>query len=438
MYDAKILDILTSYNHFWVSGKVECGVARDILPGCLKQVDSREIVVLKGVRRCGKSTLLAQIVDALLRGGIDQRHVLRLNMEEPLFAAEASVDLLEQIYRTWRERVCPQGRGYLFLDEIQNVPAWESWVRGRSDSENLKVFVTGSSARMLSREIGTKLTGRHVSFEVFPLSFSEYLRFRNASIASELEFSANKPLVRHLFLDYLQYGGFPEVVLKADDEDRRLLLKQYFEDILYRDVVTRHEIRDVASLHSLAVYLLTNTARLTSVHKLKANFSISQDKTENYVSAILESCLVSVARKFGWSLKSVQRAGFKPYAVDTGLRNRVAFSFSEDVGWLVENAVYNHLRRLHEDVFFMVNGGETDFVVKEGMEITARIQVWYDDPARTDIPERELAAFDGLEQEGCRCLLLTNDLEKTVERGKTTVQCLPVAKFLLLPDVLNR
>ncbi len=437
MEDAKILDILTSYNQFWVTGKVECGVVRDLLPHCLKQVDSRETLVLKGVRRSGKSTLLAQIVDALLRRGIDQRQVLRLNMEEPLFAAEASVDLLEQIYRTWRERVCPQGRGYLFLDEIQNVPAWESWVRGRCGSEDVKMFVTGSSAQMLSREIGTKLTGRHVSFEVFPLSFSEYLRFKNASIASELEFSANKPLVRHLFLDYLQYGGFPEVVLKEDDEGRHLLLKQYFEDILYRDVVTRHDIRDVASLHGLAVYLLTNTARLTSVHKLKTNFSISQDKTENYVSAILESCLMSAARKFGWSLKSVQRAGFKPYAVDTGLRNRVAFSYSEDVGWLVENAVYNQLRRWHEEVFFAVNGAETDFVIKEGMELAARIQVWHADPARTDIPKRELAAFDGLEQERCRCLLLTNDLEKVIKRGKTTVHCLPVAKFLLLHGPLN-
>ncbi|MFN2258190.1 MAG: AAA family ATPase, partial [Desulfuromonadaceae bacterium] len=121
----------------------------------MSQVDTKEIVVLKGVRRCGKSTLLAQVMAALLSKGVKPEQLLRVNLEEPLFGAEASVELLEQIYRTWRERVCPEGKGYLFLDEIQNIPGWESWVRGRSDTEDVKIFVTGSSAQMLSREIGT-------------------------------------------------------------------------------------------------------------------------------------------------------------------------------------------------------------------------------------------------------------------------------------------
>jgi hypothetical protein len=170
-----------------------------------------------------------------------------------------------------------------------------------------------------------------------------------------------------------------------------LLLKNYFEDILHRDIVARHEIRDVANLHNIAVYLLTNNARRTSVNKIKANFSISQDKAENYLSAILESYLVFQVRKFEWSLKQVQRAGFKPYAIDTGLRNRVAFSYSTDSGWLAENIVHNQLRRDYEEVFFAANDQETDFVIKEGMDIAKRIQVWFEDLSRTQIPERELA-----------------------------------------------
>lgn len=432
METARLLEILASYNRFWTTGKLEAGISRDLLPRCLSQADSREVVVLKGVRRCGKSTLLAQVMEALLGRGIRPQQLLRINLEEPLFAAEASVELLEQIYRTWRERVCPEEKGYLFLDEIQNIPGWEGWVRGRSETEEVKIFVTGSSARMLSREIGTKLTGRQVSFEVYPLSFKEFLRFNGIEVRSELEYLAEKTRIRHHFHDYLKYGGFPEVVLKEKDDDRELLLKNYFEDILYRDIVTRHEIRDVASLRNLAVFLLTNNTRPTSVSKLKGNFSISQDKTENYLSAILESYLTFQLQKFGWSLKSVQRAGFKPYAIDTGLRNRVAFSFSADAGRLVENVIHNQLRRCHEEIYFGAEGGETDFVVKEGTAITRRIQVWYEENPRAEIPEREVAVFRDLPEDGAECLVLTNDLETVIAAGGTAVRCLPVVKYLLL------
>lgn len=432
MESARLLEILNSYNRFWTTGKIDAGVERDLLQKCLSQIDSKEIIVLKGVRRCGKSTLLAQVMKALLQRGVQPFQLLRVNLEEPLFTAEASVELLEQIYRTWRERVCPEGKGYLFLDEIQNIPGWEGWVRGRSDTEDIKIFVTGSSAQMLSREIGTKLTGRQISFEVYPLSFVEFLRFRGVEVQSELEYLTDKTLIRHHFLDYLKYGGFPEVVLKQTDSDRELLLKNYFEDILYRDIVTRHEIRDVANLRNLAIFLLTNNTKLTSVNKLKGNFSISQDKTENYLSAILESYLTFQLRKFSWSLKSVQRAGFKPYAIDTGMRNRVAFSFSADAGRLVENVVHNHLRRFHEEIYYATDGGETDFVVKEGMTITRRIQVWFEDTPQTQIPPRELVPFSHLDEEVAECLLLTNDLETEIEVGKLTVRCLPVVKYLLL------
>ncbi len=191
-------------------------------------------------------------------------------------------------------------------------------------------------------------------------------------------------------------------------------------------------LRDVANLRNLAVFLLTNNTRLTSVNKLKSNFSISQDKTENYLSAILESYLTFQLQKFSWSLKSVQRAGFKPYAIDTGLRNRVAFSFSAAAGRLVENVVHNQLRRCQEEVCFGAEGRETDFIVKEGVSITRRIQIWYEDALQAEIPERELTAFGDLQRDAGQCLLLTNDLERDIEIGTTKVHCVPVVKYLLL------
>jgi predicted AAA+ superfamily ATPase len=433
MQTSKLFEIISSYNRYWSTGNIDAGIPRDLLPACLGQLDSREVIVLKGVRRCGKSTLMAQVIRELLGRNLQPTAILRVNLEEPLFSSEYSVDLLEQIYRTYRERVQPEGKCWFFMDEVQNIPGWESWVRGRSETEDIKTFVTGSSSQMLSREIGTKLTGRNVSFEVYPLSFREFLRFNNLEITSDFDYTNKKSSVRKLFNDYLKYGGFPEVVLKDSDEDKQLLLKNYFEDLLYRDIVTRYEIRDVSNLRNLAVYLLTNVAKQTSITKLKNNFTISQDKTENYVSAIMESYLLFKLQMFSFSLKSSMRAGFKPYAVDTGLRNRIAFAFSDDLGWLVENVVFCHLKRQHEEVYYHVNGSETDFVVKEGMRITRRIQVWYGDTSETGIPDRELACFrKPLEgHEGAETIVVTNDYEDVIDTGASKIQCIPAVKFLL-------
>jgi uncharacterized protein len=433
MEASKLLEILNSYNRFWATGAVEAGIPREVLARCARELNQKEILLLKGVRRSGKSTLMAQMIRILLEKDKNPNQLLRVNLEEPLFAAEYSVELLEQIYRVYREKVCPSGKCTLFLDEIQNIPEWERWVRGRSETENLKIIITGSSSRLLSREVGAKLTGRHVSFEIFPLSFPEFLRFKGVTVGSKADYFEQKPVIRNLFAEYRQYGGFPEVVLRKEPEDKELLLKQYFEDILHRDVVSRKEIRDTLTLQNLATYLMTNIGRLTSNTNLKRNFAVSQDKVENYTSALLESFLIYRLPKFETSLKKSLRARFKPYAIDTGLRNRVAFTFSEDSGWLAENIVLNHLRRHHEQIYYGGNGGEIDFIVKEGMRIVQSIQVWQADAGVTVIPARELAAFESPSRSATpgECILITNDLERMEKIGKKEIRCVPLVLFLL-------
>ncbi|MFH0788789.1 MAG: ATP-binding protein [Pseudomonadota bacterium] len=429
----KLIEILHSYNRFWATGGVEAGIPREVLERCARELNQKEILLLKGVRRSGKSTLMAQMIRTLLEKGKKPHQLLRVNLEEPLFAAEYSLELLEQIYRVYREKICPSGKCYLFLDEIQNIPEWERWVRGRSETENLKIIITGSSSRLLSREVGAKLTGRHVSFEIFPLSFSEFLRFKGVTVGSKTDYFERKSVIRNLFAEYRQYGGFPEVVLRKEPEDKELLLKQYFEDILHRDVVSRNEIRDTLTLQNLATYLMTTIGRLTSNTNLKRNFAVSQDKVENYTSALLESFLIYRLPKFETSLKKSLRARFKPYAIDTGLRNRVAFTFSEDSGWLAENIVLNHLRRRHEQIYYGSNGGEIDFLVKEGLRIVQSIQVWQADASETMIPARELAAFESRSRSANpgECFLITNDLERMEKVGKKEIRCVPLVLFLL-------
>jgi len=303
-----------------------------LLTDCVGQLETKETVELKGVRRSGKSTLMAQIIRFLLAQGTRPCQILRVSMEEPLFAAQSSIELLEQIYRAYREHIHPEERCYLFLDEIQNIPLWERWVRGRSETENIKIVITGSSSRMLTRKAGTALTGRHLSFEVYPLSFVEFLRFKGVHVSCKEDYFAQKPLIRNLLIEYRTIGGFPEVVLRPDPQDKELLLKHYFEDILHRDVAARHDVRDIVTLGNLAVFALSTTGQLTSVSKLKNNLNVSQDKIENYLAALGQSYLLVRVAKLESSLKKTIRARFKLYAVDTGLRNRVAFTFSEDSG----------------------------------------------------------------------------------------------------------
>ncbi len=433
MRDEKILEILNNYNRFWATGQIDAGIPRDLLGRCARQLETKEALLLKGVRRSGKSTLMAQLIRVLLEQGKEPTRILRVNLEEPLFAAEYSTELLERIYRIYREHVAPSGRCYLFLDEIQNVEGWEKWVRARGETEPVKMVITGSSSRLLSRETGTKLTGRHLSFEVFPLSFAEFLRFKDVTVASRADYYRLRDRVRNLFLEYVRFGGFPEVVLRQDDEDKSLLLKQYFEDIIQRDIVARQDIRDVLTLQNLALYLLTNIGRLTSVSSLKKNFGVSQDKVEHYTSALLESCLLHRVAKFDYSVKRIVRARFKPYCIDTGLRNRAAFSFSGDQGWLAENVVLNHLRGLHEEICYGANGAEVDFIVKEGVRVSKRIQVWYADAADAALPARETLAFEqsGRDRERVESLILTNDLEQTMKVAGREVRCMPLAMYLL-------
>lgn len=137
MESNKILEILNHYKNFWVSGALEAGIEREILPRCLRQMESKEILLIKGVRRSGKSTLMAQMIRWLLEQGTKPAQVLRVNLEEPLFAVESSIGLLERIYRAYRDQVNPSGKCFLFLDEMQNIPEWERWIRGRSETNDL-------------------------------------------------------------------------------------------------------------------------------------------------------------------------------------------------------------------------------------------------------------------------------------------------------------
>lgn len=394
-----MLSILNQWNR-WGSATLKSGHTRTLTANIIRFIHTPDIIVLTGLRRAGKTTLLYQIIDELERQQIPQTAILHMNFEEPALAPMMDLDLLDEIYQTYRNEIYPQGTAYLFFDEIQNVPQWERWVRARNENEDIKIFITGSSAHLMSRQLGTLLTGRHISFHVSPLSFTEFLQFKQIEQPKKLMPIVAPPEIQHALNEYLQWGGLPEIVLSKDLERRRLLLKQYFDDLLFKDVAMRHQIRDVTVLRNLAVHLLSHTSDLISYHRLANLFGISLEMTSNYCHYLQEAFIIDFIPFYSLKVAERNRHPKKVHACDLGIRHVASFTHSPDSGKLIETLVYQHLQRqFRDDIFYWKGKQEIDFVLRKGNTISSMIQVAYDNLSDPLIWQREIDALEEASQQ---------------------------------------
>lgn len=430
------LDTLYKWNR-WGSNALNSGILRKMTPKILPYTHTQEIIVLVGPRRAGKSTIMYQIMDALEQEGIPQRAMLHLNFEEPKLIPLLSVNGLDDIYSVYREHIFPEGKVFLFLDEIQNVPEWERWVRARSQTEDLKIFITGSSAKLMSREIATLLTGRHLTFEITPLNFAEYLEFRKIPPPKEYLPINARPEIRQALNEYQQWGGFPAVALAQSVAHKQNILAEYFDDILYKDIVLRHNIRDLSLLRALSVHLLTHTASLISFQRIAAIFQISSDAAASYCRYIQEAFMIELLPFFSLKTAIRTRHPQKVHAMDLGLRNVVSLTHSIDDGHLTESMVYHSLRRrFGENVFYWSGDGEIDFIIRDGNSIT---QIWQvvtgklDDPA---VLKREVRAIEEAKKiyPDAKAFIVT----KTLPEKPLTLPCKVIPVWLLLLEVLEK
>lgn len=307
-------------------------------------------LIVSGVRRCGKSTLLYQLLEERYR------NALYLNFEDPRLYGFDLKDFtrLDNI-------IARSGTTILLFDEIQIISDWERYVRQKLD-ESFQVVITGSNASLLSKELGTKLTGRHITKELFPFSFEEFTEY------------TNQPMSKDSLADYLYTGGFPEYV-KQRIED---ILHYVLEDILLRDIAIRHNIRDVNNLQKLALYLISNVGKPFSANRLKSMIGIGSTSTvTEYLSHLEDSYLLQSIPKFDYSLRKQAVNPRKVYAIDTGLVKVNSSSFSKDDGRLLENLIYTHLRRLYRQIYYFSERHECDFVIFDRTDIQAAIQVCY-------------------------------------------------------------
>ncbi len=380
MEKEQIIETLLLWN-FWEK-EIDVGIIREkYLTQLERYLDTDEIVTLTGVRRSGKSTLLLQLMDKIIKNNVLRANTLYINFEDPKFYNLLNIALLDNIWEAYSDYLKPSGRVYLVLDEVQKITGWENWVRAKYDrKEEVKIFVTGSNAELLSSEFATALTGRHLELSVTPLSFNEFLWFEGIEIKTDqLWLIKNKNRLKSLALEYLYLGGFPKIVLTKDELLRKELLAQYFHDILSRDIVNRYKVKDVDKLENLALFYCSNFTRKYSFNKIKRviDFPLSLDSIHRFSRYLKNTFLIDFLPRFSYSLKNQMQTERKVYFIDNGMHNAIAFKFSEDKGKLLENTVFCHLKRQKKEVYYFQGKQEVDFVLKQGLEIVEVINVCY-------------------------------------------------------------
>jgi predicted AAA+ superfamily ATPase len=375
-------------------------------------------LALTGVRRSGKSSMTVQ----LALGRLEETFFF--NFEDPIFFPGASVKVLDQLLSLYEEEMGKIPK-LVILDEVQNIQGWERWVRKAIDLGHYQIVVTGSSSHLLSSEIATAISGRVIEQTIWPLSFSEYLTFLGKTPSTKGTWS-------RALEDYLRWGGFPKVILTPDENDRIILLKQYLSDIVLRDVVARHSIKNQQALHQIVSFYLTGLSCLHSYNSLRKVFGISIELASTLTGYLTQAFLVFEMSRYHPNLKVQARDSKKIYVIDAGLRTVSLQSDREDWGRLAENAVYLELRRRGEQVFYYKQAQEVDFVItKLGKPIDA-IQVCYSDLEDQETRNREINALleclQALELPSGK--ILTLSLEDVFLKEGKTIHLIPLYQWL--------
>lgn len=415
-------DKIISLIDFWRRSALSEGLLmRDLVKEI--NIKGKEIVDIIGPRRCGKSSVL-KILFKITGGG------LFINFEDPFFIENNRPGIIDELIECYRQYFDKKLK-YLFFDEIQNIAGWERALNKLREAGEYKIFITGSSAKLLSRELATLLTGRHLSYTLLPLSFSEFLRFNNIKLAGVKDRVLQNGAIIKAFKDYLRFGGFPEVVLTRNEE----LLKQYYTDILNKDIVARYMVRRKGVLERLGVYLLSNSAKLVSLASITKTFGISFTIASAYVEYFKEAFLVFNLPQFSYSLKTQEKTLKKIFASDIGLARNVSFRFSDDQGRMLENCAYLHLRARHRGVYYYKtkSGHEVDFLITDGKK-KELIQVCLSLTDEKTKSRESASLFEAMAE--CKInngtIVTDEDVkESLIRNGKQNIAVVPMHRWLM-------
>lgn len=411
--------LLEQFDSFWAR---DTGTERTQLADIERAAHVPHAVIISGLRRVGKSTLLAQMAHKLGKNAF-----YYVNFEDDRFLgfqADDSNDLYQALVEVFGERKI------FVIDEVQNIPGWEHFVRRFMDMD-FKFYITDSNASLLSRELGTRLTGRYVPIELFPFSFLEYLQFQGEALPDLQRMTTARSARLQSLLDaYLQSGGIPDA-LKYPELP---LLRTLYDDVIYRDIATRYRLDAVTALRELAFYLMSNPAGAVSYNKLKEQFRLGSVNTiKSYIDYMENSWLVFPLKVYDFSVKRQQIAPKKIYCIDTGLSNAVGFGFSPNTGKLLENLVFLALRRQTKEIYYYTTpaGYEVDFYLPEKRQFIQVTQHLENATTR----EREVRALNdalqGLPAESA--LILSDANENGFDIRGVPVEVCSMAEWFIRP-----
>ncbi len=393
-------------------------VDREIFLKADSYIKNDFVIIISGIRRCGKSTLLAQIRKKHSGHYInfDDERLINFRVEDFKVLEELFIELYGE-------------KRIFYFDEIQNIPMWERFVR-RLHDERKKVFITGSNASMLSKELGTHLTGRYLMLSMFPFSFLEFLYLKKFELnKNSIYLTASRAKIKNNFEEYFINGGFPEYLKELNID----YLKTLYESIIYRDILVRYKIPNEKSLKELVSLAINSISKEISFNSIKKILGLGSSTTvKDYFDYLENSFLIFLVPKFDYSLRKQMYYNKKVYCIDNGLAKYLGFRISPDNGRLLENIVFIELKRRGKEIYYHVEKRECDFVIKEGAKIIKAIQVCYE--LTRDNKEREI---EGLTQAMSKFklkegLILTHDQEEEIKlKGNSKIIIKPVWKWLL-------
>lgn len=397
-------------------------------------LNTEKIITLIGPRRAGKTSTLFNMMHLLLSQGVAKERICYLSCEDERFehTAEELGQLLE-IYQSLYPHL-DLSTCYFFFDEIQLFEKWDRFIRRLHDKISKHIFLTGSNAKLLSREIATELRGRSLSYTVLPLSFSEYCAFQHIDTTKKT--SKNTAILHNALQQYLRFGGFPEL-LKYEPGLKITILQEYFNVMFYRDLVERFNVSNVSLLKFFIKRLMSCATKEFSINKIynelkSSGYKISKDSLYDFSDNCEAIYLALTVKKYNAAIIHIELTEKKVYVVDNGLFNAINPKFSEDNGKLLEQTVFLQLLRKPGKVFFHKQKYECDFLVKEGLSITKAIQVTYDlsDP---ETREREIRGLIEacLAHELTEGLIITYREHNTLVHEGVEIRCVPILNFLL-------
>ena len=429
-------DVIVDQNPHWDNLFFEPGIPRKAMETVRKYIDARQVISIVGVRRCGKSTLLRQTINYLIREkDVLPSNILFLNLENPYFTPyRKDIRNLEKIYDDYLKIVDPHGTIYFFLDELQYFSDWQVFIKSKYETENIKFFITGSNSQLLSSELVTLLSGRTLPLTLYPFDFNEYLLARGEQAASPIQAIRNRNRLRKLCDNYLSEGGFPEVVLAGKKLLKKDILFNYAKNILYQDIVPRFELKKPYEVEKLFYYLVSNISSLFTFNSLTKVVGLSDKTVKDYVGFFNDAFLLYTLERYDFSLKKQLRASKKIYCIDNGLTASAAFSFSANIGRYLENMVFCSFLQAEQKVYYYKtkNGLEVDFFRPDAIGSEKLLQVCADmqnEKTRQRECRALFKAFEELDLEGG--IIVTMDEEDKIEKNGKIIRIVPAWKYFL-------